>query len=296
MSGYRKHFLFFIFYIVLLQESHSDLSKVKKTFVSIECVNHTGNNRRDLPKRVGFVISNNCVISAIAIPPHKKAMKKTWCQAIRKEREAPLDQYIRESWKIEPYSTKDNTKPNKVVQVQVLILEAPFTFGAVDNARVTMAEPIDRIVGWDCSIGNENVTKECKVYTFEKDGIDLKEKNVVLKGDGECKNDTLNEGEAAASLLCITMEDGGDACDLTSGSGIVCDQGALVGIVSEDDECQSRKWRAGANLCEQFLREWLYHTVTSHAKYRIPISAQSNEISVLTLTLYFLIAFILSKF
>lgn len=296
MPGYRKHFLFFIFYILFLQESHSDLSKAEKSFVIIECVNQTGKQLQLLERRIGFVISNNCVISAIAIPKHRKAMKKTWCQATRKDREAPVDEYIRESFRIEPYSTEDNSIPNKVGQVQILILEAPFTLGAKDNARVTMAEPIDRIVGLDCSIGNQNFTKDCKVYTFEGDGINIKEKNVVLKGEDECKNDTVNEGEAAESLLCVTMKGGGDACDLTSGSGIVCDQGALVGIVSEDAKCKDRGWRAGANLCERYLREWIHHIVIHNAKYRIPSSAQSNKICLLTLTLYFLIAFILCKF
>uniref|UniRef100_A0A1A9ZAE7 Peptidase S1 domain-containing protein n=1 Tax=Glossina pallidipes TaxID=7398 RepID=A0A1A9ZAE7_GLOPL len=269
MPEYRKHFLFFIFYILFLQESHSDLSKVEKSFVIIECVNQTGGGRDTLDRRIGFVISNNCVISAIAIPYHKKAMKKTWCQATRKDREAPIDEYIRESFRIEPYSTEDNSIPNKIGQVQILILEAPFTFGAMDNTRFTMAEPIDRIVGAACSIGNKDITKDCKVYTFEGNGIDLKEKNVVLKWEDECKNDTVNEGKAAESLLCLTMKDGGDVCDLTPGSGIVCDQGALVGIVSEDAKCKDRGWRAGANLCEQYLREWIYRIVTINFKFAV---------------------------
>uniref|UniRef100_A0A1B0AZW3 Peptidase S1 domain-containing protein n=1 Tax=Glossina palpalis gambiensis TaxID=67801 RepID=A0A1B0AZW3_9MUSC len=263
MLRHGKHYIFFTFYILFLQESHSDFSKATKSFVIIECVNETVGAQTPLEKRIGFVISNNCVISAIAIPDHKKAMKKTWCQAIRKEREAPIDEYIRESWNIETYVTKDNQKPNRVAQVQILVLEAPFTIGAKDNTPITMAEPIDLIVGAHCVIGNEDATKQCNVYTFEKGETDLKEKKVILKADGECKNDTQNEDKVSESLLCITMEDGTAACDLTAGSGIVCDQRALVGIVSEDNECQSRKWRAGASLCEQYLREWTYHIVTN---------------------------------
>uniref|UniRef100_A0A1B0AZW4 Peptidase S1 domain-containing protein n=1 Tax=Glossina palpalis gambiensis TaxID=67801 RepID=A0A1B0AZW4_9MUSC len=179
-------------------------------------------------QRVGIMIKETYILTASILPPI------IWCEIIYNDFETRTERS--ESFTMTNLGVDVNLRPSSAPQLQMLELIKSISFSNKMAAKVRLIskQPTDKKFE-----GSE-------VHTYDKDSKKIVEYKVEVVDREECIKSYENLHE---NVICIKMTSGGcDHCEkLMAGSGVAFND-ELIGVVSDDPQCDKEKPRICASV------------------------------------------------